>query len=94
MDEVGSDLTLTDVRLLRRRFGRTPSGAASSSAAAEPAAFGDGLVRGKGGIPPLVMNATPRRCRGSAESNLEGRKTIGRLEPGRWKACRVSSVLL
>jgi hypothetical protein len=36
-----------------------------------------GVGRG-GGNPGLVMKATPRRWRGSLESNLAGRKTMGR----------------
>jgi hypothetical protein len=73
--------------LLRRRLVRP---FVSASASTSASAFGDGRSAGNGGMPPLVINATPRRWRGSAESNFEGRKTIGCVEPGRWKALTVS----
>ena len=80
-----SVLAFTDL-LLRRRLGRASS-LSPASPDDEVEVLGDGLLVGNGLTPPFVINATPRRCSGSAESNFDGRNTIGRVEPGRWKAC-------
>lgn len=85
-----SPLPPLDTVLFLRRF---LSGAGSTS----PSRLVADILRlggreGIGGTPPLVMKAMPRRWRGSAESNLAGKKTIGKLESGmgRWNAWDVS----
>lgn len=73
-----------DTVLFLRRF---RSGAESASTSIDDLRLG-GAVGALGGTPPLVMNAIPRRWSGSAESNLAGKKTIGRFVfgMGRWNA--------
>lgn len=71
------------VVFFRRRFS---SGAAATELSLSDDLRVDGLLIGT--APPLLIYAMPSLCKGSAESNFAGKKTIGKPEPGigRWKA--------